>query len=224
MHAENPSKAKVAFVAAKLKLAGFLERLGDGLFDRSLDTAGLAIEPEHADPNRRVYLPSGWRVLPKALRYLGVSGTDTFVDFGCGKGRVIHQAAKHPFRRVIGVEISPHLAEAARAGVVAHKDSYRCRDVEIVTADVTEFPVPDDLTVAYIFHSFDNETFESILAGITQSLDRRPRRLRLIYVCPTAREQVLATRRFRVLTEQQGLLGSPMSQVTIFESLSPARQ
>jgi cyclopropane fatty-acyl-phospholipid synthase-like methyltransferase len=86
-------------------------------------------------------------VLPRALRYLGVSDRDTFVDFGCGKGRVVHQAARRPFRRVIGVEISPVLAEVARNGLAARRHQHRCGSVEIVVSDVTQYRVPDDLTI-----------------------------------------------------------------------------
>src|SRR4029450_218589 len=104
-----------------------------------LDTSGHAREPEHHHSDRVLYVPSAWHVLPRALRYLGVSDRDTFVDFGCGKGRVVHQAARRPFRRVIGVEISPHLAEIARTNLAARRHEHRCRNVEIVVSDVAEY-------------------------------------------------------------------------------------
>ena len=40
------------------------------------------------------------------LRKFGVSGSDVFVDFGCGKGRALLVAAGFPFRRVVGIEFS----------------------------------------------------------------------------------------------------------------------
>ena len=96
--------------------------------DRGLNTSGSAWEPEHDHPDRTNYLPSPWHVLPRALRYVGVSDRDVFVEFGCGKGRVVHQAARRPFRRVVGVEISPVLAAfcpfpvpgGVIAGLLAH--------------------------------------------------------------------------------------------------------
>ena len=161
-----------------------LERFASRVLDRGLDTSGPAREPEHDHPDRLHYVPSPWHVLPRALRYLGVSDRDVFVEFGCGKGRVVHQAARWPFRRVVGVEISPVLAEAARSGLAARRHQHRCRDVEIVVADVTAFRVPDDLTIGYFYHPFRGETFESVLRGIVESIDRNPRRVRLIFVLP----------------------------------------
>jgi SAM-dependent methyltransferase len=188
--------------------------------DRGLDTSSEAHEPEHAHPDRLHYAASSWHVLPRALRYLGVSDRDTFVDFGCGKGRVVHQAAKWPFRRVIGVEISPGLAEVARAAVAARRHQHRCRNVEIVVSDVHHFRVPDDLTIGYFYHPFTGETFETVLRNIVDSIDRHPRRVRLIYVLPVHRPQVLATGRFRSLKSQHTrLLDAPAGFTEIFESL-----
>ena len=193
--------------------------LADRMFDRGLETSGNAFEPEHAHPDRIPYLPSAWHVLPRALRYLGVSDDDTFVDFGCGKGRVVHQAARWPFRRVIGVEISPVLAEIARTAVAARSHQHRCGDVQIVASDVTEFRVPDDLTIGYFYHPFESETFDVVLRGIVDSIDRHPRRVRLIYVRPWNRtvSQVLATKRFRLLKELRRM-GPGAPRVVIFES------
>jgi predicted RNA methylase len=44
---------------------------------------------------------------------------------------------------VIGVEISPVLAEIARTNLAARRRQHRCRSVEIVVSDVKEFSVPE---------------------------------------------------------------------------------
>ena len=139
---------------------------------------GHVSEPEHDHPDRVHYVPSPAWMLPRVLRLLGVSDRDTLVDFGCGKGRVVHQAAKRPFRRVIGVEISPALAEIARTNLATRRHQHRCPNVEIVVADAKEFRVPDDLTIAYFWHPFMGETFEAVLRRIVDSIDRHPRRVR----------------------------------------------
>jgi SAM-dependent methyltransferase len=201
---------------APLASARFLNRV----LDRGLDTSGIVREPEHDHPDRLYYTASYWHVLPRALRYLGVSDRDTFVDFGCGKGRVVHQAAKRPFRRVIGVEISPGLAEVARTAVAARRHQHRCRNVEIVVSDVQDFRVPDDLTIGYFYHPFKGETFETVLRNIVDSIDRHPRRVRLIYVIPVNGPKVLATGRFRLVKVQHNmLLDHRALRTEIFESL-----
>jgi SAM-dependent methyltransferase len=191
----------------------------DRLLDRGLGTSGIATEPEHTVPDRVAYVPSVWHVLPRALHYLGADEHDTFIDFGCGKGRVVHQAAKRPFRRVIGVEISPLLADVARAAVAARSRRHRCRNVEIVACDATRFEVPDDLTIGYLFDPFRGDILEAVLQNIIASIDRRPRTVRLIYVHPREGARVLATGRFTLLKEQRGgLRDRRTGRAAIFES------
>ena len=196
-----------------------LDRGLDRVLDRGLDTSGSSLEPETEHADGVIYQPTRWHVLPRALSYLGVSDRDTFVDFGCGKGRVVHQAARWPFREVIGVEISPVLAEIARAGVAARRHQHRCEDVKIVVSDVRDFPIPDALTLGYFFDPFQGEAMDAVLRAILDSIERHPRRVRLIYVHPRLGSHVLATGRFRLLKEQRGgLRDFRVSRAAIFES------
>jgi SAM-dependent methyltransferase len=204
--------------AVRFWLARQAQRVLGLVLGRGMDTGGVISGPEHRHPERVRYEASAWHVLPRALRYLGVSEGDAFVDFGCGKGRVVHQAAKWPFRRVIGVEISPQLAEIARGNLEARRDEHRCRSVEIVVSDAAQFPVPDDVTVGYFYWPFIGATLNTVLTRILDSLDRNPRSFRLIFVCPFNSAQVLETGRFRLLRTQEGILDTVQSRVEIFES------
>src|SRR2546423_8022678 len=79
--APEPSRARRLATRVGHRLAARSQLLADRVFDRGLHTAGATNEPEHDHPDRVRYVPSDWHVLPRALRYLGVSGSDTFVDF-----------------------------------------------------------------------------------------------------------------------------------------------
>jgi tRNA G46 methylase TrmB len=199
-----------------------LDRLADRLFDRGLDTAGREFLYDHTRDDRVAYVASPWHLLPRALRHIHLSERDTFVDFGCGKGRVVHQAARRwPFRRVIGVEVSPKLAEIARTALAARAHRHRCKNVEIVAADVREFQVPDDLTVGYFFRPFGEETLNPLLRDIIESIDRNPRRVWLIYVWPKDRSlaAILDSDRFRIVKElPSSLIDRDSDPVVIFES------
>jgi hypothetical protein len=66
------------------------------------------------------------------------------------------------------------------------------------------------------------ETFETVLRGIVDSIDRNPRRVRLICVSlpEETRSKILATGRFRLRKEQRSRLfdiATP-AQAAIFES------
>lgn len=60
-----------------------------------------------------------------------------------------------------------------------------------------------------------------MLRALIDSIDRNPRRVRVICVFPIRADGILGTGRFRVLKEQRSvLLDTPRSRATIFESLS----
>jgi len=201
------------------QVAGASALLANRVLDRGLRTAGDVHRPEHAHADRVHYVPTAWHVLPRALRTLEASDRDTFIDFGCGKGRVVHQAAKRPFRRVVGVEISEELAEIARRGLAARRREHRCPQVEIVVSDAAAFPIPEDLTIAFLFDPFSAGTLDAVLNNLVGSLDRHPRRLRLIFVHPRCGAQVLATGRFRLVSEQRGgLKDIRLFRTALFES------
>ena len=209
----KPWESRRAFTRALLQWT-------DALFDRGLHTAGPLQGLEHKPRERISYVPSPWYVLPLALRVTGVPRTGTFVDFGCGKGRIVHQAAKRPFRRVMGVEISPELADIARAVLADRASEYRCPDVEIVVSDVLEFPIPDDLAVAYLYDPFRGAILDAVVARIVDSLDRHPRSLKVIYAHPVEGGRFLATGRFRLVKELRGgLHDRRINRAAIFESV-----
>ena len=117
-----------------------------------------------------------------------------FADIGSGKGRVVFQAARrYPLRRVIGVELSAKLNDVARANLDAERDRLLCRNVELVTADVLEWAVPDDLTIAYLFNPFRGGVFAGFAERLAEAVARRRRPLRIIYVYPAEHDRLLQT-------------------------------
>src|SRR3954451_15212378 len=139
-----------------------------------------------AEEHHKAYAPSPPGLLRRLLPVDEVTRDDVFVDFGCGAGRVVMEAAeRYPFRRVVGVEHSPELAAQARALLDGHTARLRTGAWEIVTADVVDYEVPDDITVAYLFDPFTGPVFDAVASKLEDSVQRRPRTLRIVYLVPT---------------------------------------
>jgi SAM-dependent methyltransferase len=153
-----------------------------------------------AHPDRGAYSASPWWVLRWLLPRSDIRPSDVFVEFGCGKGRVVLDAARrYRFRRVVGVELAPDLSDVARRLVARERRRLRCPNVSIETVDATEYTVPDDMTYAYLYNPFNGAIFERVFDNILASLDRAPRPLRLIYVHPMEHETIAASGRFRLV-------------------------
>lgn len=191
--------------------------------DRMKGAAGWALERRYGirtadavhreelgyDEDHTWYEPSGWLMLPIALSGMRIGPHDVFVDIGCGKGRVVAQAAtRYPFARVIGVELSPALCAAARQNAAALR-SRRGRppaEVVIEQADVLAWDMPDDVTLAYMFNPFRGEVFRSAVERIFASYDRSPRKLRIVYTNPHEHPALMATGRVREIAAPRGRL------------------
>ena len=176
------------------------------------------------DPERNRYEASSWGFLRRALRRCELRPGDVFLDIGSGKGRVVWQAAHHPFARVIGVEIAPELNDVARKNLERNRDRLAAAEIELITADATSFQIPDDVTFIYLYNPVKGAPFRDLLGNVVASLDRRPRRLTLIYANPEQEEDVLATGRFELKHVLRGLRPDVdrKSWVNLYTSLQPS--
>ncbi len=166
-----------------------------------------------------LYRPSSWTVLRHVFKQLRITGDDVFVDYGSGMGRVLIIAAREPFKRVIGVEMSEELNDVARENLDRNRDRLRC-DVDVISADATQWEVPDELTIAYFYCPFPPHVFEEVLKQLFASLERRPRPLRLVYFFMSApdRELLMATGRAKELDFKRPLrLRSRLRELWMFE-------
>lgn len=86
-------------------------------------------------------------VWERVLRHLWLTGDETVLDLGCGRGAVLLAAAKRlPRGRAIGVDLwqadqTDNSEQATLANAVAEDVADR---VELHTADMTALPLPDE--------------------------------------------------------------------------------
>ena len=65
--------------------------------------------------NYRAYGPTPVRTVESILSKVAIKHEESaFVDFGSGKGRTLLIASHYPWRKVIGVEVSPTLCAVSR--------------------------------------------------------------------------------------------------------------
>ncbi len=188
-----------------------LQDSGDRLFDRFLgiETArpvwhgdlGFDAEAGHH------YQASNWVnlvLLWEALKGLRVTSDDAFVDFGCGKGQVLALASRFPFGRVIGLELSPMLVEIAERNADRIRERARAGTIVLVHANALNYPIPDDVTIAYFYMPFPTWVYERVVASIATSLERNPRTFHIIYLEQAAADREVPGRHgFRMVLQRR---------------------
>ncbi|HEY2038374.1 MAG TPA: methyltransferase domain-containing protein [Edaphobacter sp.] len=113
----------------------------------------------------------------------------TFLDIGAGKGRAVLLASEFPFRRIIGVELNPVMAEIARANLTLWQSAHATdptasaiAPTHIVQDDALNLPLPETPTVVFLFHPFEDPVLKELLHRIEKSFSRRTGDLDLLYV------------------------------------------
>jgi SAM-dependent methyltransferase len=159
-------------------MQGAVSAIEDSMFDFRLglqtsdmvNVADLDISDEnklHSSP----YRPTRIRYFHKLMALHLLPTDSTFVDVGCGKGRIVIAAARHGFRRIVGIEISPQLAEMARRNV----DRFRRRtgnaaEIDIQCANVLEVELPYESQVLYLYRPFDRHVMTQFIDKLRESI------------------------------------------------------
>jgi SAM-dependent methyltransferase len=131
------------------------------------------------------YYPTDYPSIFATFRRLPIRPLeDVFLDYGCGKGRVLVVAGTFPFRRVIGVELAAELSSIAVENLRRAHSKLTCRNVEVITGDAATYRVPADVTVIFFYNPFMGAALAGALEAIRASLEASPRRLRIIFKNP----------------------------------------
>jgi len=121
----------------------------------------------------------------------------TFLDLGCGMGRTLLLAALRPFRQVVGVEISPALAEIARDNLrAADPAPRRCRDVRVVRADAKTVGLPQGNLVVYMYNPFRGEVMRAVVERLAATSGRE---VAVVYHTPEERRRFDESDAFEVV-------------------------
>jgi SAM-dependent methyltransferase len=152
-----------------------------------------------AAANRAAHSASSWIPLWRSLRALRPLRTEVFLDYGAGKGRTMIVAQRMGFGAVIGVEVSEQLAAAARENLARQKRRPGAEAARVIVADASEWEPPPEVTVAFMYSPFTGPVFAAAIGRLLDSLDRHPRRMRLVYNNPFEHNYLLDTGRFRAI-------------------------
>ena len=109
---------------------------------------------------------------------------DVFVDYGSGIGAAVVMAATFPFRRVIGVEISPEFSAIAQSLVERNRGKLCCKNIELVVADAESYTLPTEVTVVYFYNPFRGSVLARVFENIKASLAYAPRKLTIVFKNP----------------------------------------
>jgi len=96
----------------------------------------------------------------------------TFVDYGSGKGRVLFLAALHGFDRVIGVEYSEELHNAALENCRKFSRTDLVDRIEPVLMDAADFRIPETDCLLNFYNPLPSDIFNKVMARVGETSQR----------------------------------------------------
>lgn len=165
MQTERPARRRGRRV---LRFTSRVRETIDMFYDRmnGVETrAGIGLVPEgtrHAD--EQAYESPAWIHLKLIAKATGLGPGHTFVDYGCGAGRILCVAAQAGVDKVVGVEFERELAERCRRNLRALRGNRS--EFEVAEGDAADFPSNDQVTHAFFFNPFGPSTLASVLDNL----------------------------------------------------------
>jgi SAM-dependent methyltransferase len=152
-------------------ISEFLERTLDYLGDFTLGISTrkrLEVEsmniPHHEKVHAQRYQPTPYRELNSILLVLKSMQLENhkFIDYGCGKGRVMCMALKYGFRDVVGYEIDPDLIGCAQKNLTHY--SPNSPQIELIHSSAENVKKIDTPMIQYFFNPFSWDLYFKVLA------------------------------------------------------------
>jgi 16S rRNA G966 N2-methylase RsmD len=130
-----------------------------------------------------------------------------FLDYGAGMGRAMILASTYPFRRVLGVELSPELTSIAKGNFQQCRSKLQCQDIEIATCDATAYQLPPDVTLFYLNNPFHGSILAAVLDKIRIHANSTQRLVLLVCNLPSqsAFEEQIRSREWLELKKELAL-------------------
>ncbi len=138
------------------------------------------------------YEPVNYYTSGRLLNYLQPADFKTsFLDIGCGKGRLLAMAAAYGFSDIIGIDFSKKLCDAAAKVCRNIKTKYPDTSFTIENADARCYAIPETVGVIFLFNPFDAIVMDEFIQRVSESLHRKNRPLKILYANPQCKQQWL---------------------------------
>jgi precorrin-6B methylase 2 len=145
------------------------------------------MEPDLVNRDHAVsYQATKARPFIALMQRLRIPESSTFVDVGCGKGKVLLLASQiSKFARVIGLEHSPKLCEHARQNIRIFQNKKKLPvPIEVVQADAAHRVPSAGENVFFLYNPFDEAILRQFVDRLRESLNAHARQVWIIYSVP----------------------------------------
>jgi len=149
-------------------------------WDKKLKIETTGRDDYHADSIRYPYEPTPYSVLERIAESGYITGKNTLIDYGCGKGRVSFFMSSRLQCKTIGIEYDEPIFRQAEEN---KKSFSKPQLVEFFCSNAESFKV-EYADCFYFFNPFDVKILRSVMGQIKESFYLNPRKIMLFFYYP----------------------------------------
>lgn len=148
--------------------------------------ATLQIDSPHKQDGAR-YEPTDPDAFRRMIEHVPANlvAEATFIDVGCGRGRVLLLAALHGFTGIVGIDFSEELCQAARANIETYISASQTNArFRVEQVDASAYPFPPGPLVLFLYNPFNEALMTRFVSALAESWRNAPRIIYVIYSLP----------------------------------------
>jgi len=128
------------------------------------------------------YAPTNPALFRRMVRKSGVDPNNfTFIDLGCGKGRILIAAADYPFKEIIGVEADVALCRVARQNLRQWGEGRSDGRLKVVHTDARKFEWPNGNLFVFMYSPFSGPVFQQVAERLAAAAGQPDRAVVIAY-------------------------------------------
>ncbi len=155
----------------------------------------LSVDPALAAHARRYQASSGVNMATWFADLKVDFARTAFIDYGCGKGRAVLEAARFPFARAIGVEFAPELVDIAlRNRDIMVGKAALAAPTQFLCMDAGAYGPPTDLDLVCFFY---DPFGDAVMAPVVERLEALSQPVSVIYLEPNCIDRFRASGHWR---------------------------
>lgn len=137
--------------------------------------------------NYNQYEATPYSILYALFQAYELEKTDGFVDFGCGKGRLLYYVHNHFGASVTGIEMDEQLYEKALANKANYLRANESKDgsIHVECCLAEDYDIKETENKFYFFNPFSVEIFMEVINNILESVEQKERDVDVILYYPT---------------------------------------
>ncbi len=135
-----------------------------------------------------LYMPVPYNILNHFFKKVNLNDCNHLLDIGCGKGRVMCVAASYGAKKITGLDFSKTLIDAASQNIEIVQKQFLNTKFSLVVNNAFHYKIPTSVDCVFLFNPFNETVMRGVIHNILKSLQKKPRQLTVIYICPEEKQ------------------------------------